>query len=401
MREFLAEHRALLYKRARTYVRDHAEKISGEDVAREIEIEIVQLAAAKRIAVEDISSVDALFKSLVKHACGRAKRRRKLIEQVAAGDDLRAVSDDLSTLDGDLPPFAVDATPEAKAARFELDRVKAELTPRDRLVFALLIEDDRTEEDVAREIAMPLSEVDATVDRIAQAARRTETRSLGADDPAMGAGGRGSEDAERRALFSLARIAAAETGRRGHTDEPLLAVLRSGDQAPDLDDALAHVAACADCRARLTDGELEQRSVVVVAIEAPRASHGELQKAADGAKARVVERGEGRFMAVVNAADAATFTEKLEKPESSVVSRLAAGPPFEVPVDDVGSPREKVSSIPDIVLDAGTDAAEASAWAQVARKAPQKVSGVSASWAAFAIAAIGTAFVIAYVLATR
>lgn len=166
MREFVTEHRALLSKHARIYVRANAEKIPAEDVAREIELIVTQLSKERGLTSAQVKSPDAFIRAVVRHAAGRAKRRRKLIEQVAAGDDLQAFTDDLSALDRDLPELEFASTPKSSSARATLDGVKNALKPRDALVFALLVEDDATAEDVARMLTMPLSEVHEARKRI-------------------------------------------------------------------------------------------------------------------------------------------------------------------------------------------------------------------------------------------
>jgi hypothetical protein len=210
-----------------------------------------------------------------------------------------------------------------------------------------------------------------------------------------------TEDAKReQRLRHLARIAVDTVPQGTHVDEPLLALMRDGDQADDLNDALAHVAGCSDCRARLTEGNIESKQVVVMAIEAPRASQRDLEVAAEGVNARLVERGQGRWTAVVDAQKAGELKDKLEAPESSVVSRLAVGTPFEVPAPELRAARKKLESFADVPVESGTDAAEVQAWAQVAQK-PAAKAGISIMWILFAVVAIGGAVALAYFLASR
>ena len=103
MQSFVEQHRALILRHARAVVRLHAEKIALEDVAREMELELGQLAKQRGLTPEKIESPDLFLRAIAKHALGRAKRRRTLIEQLAAGDDLDALSTDLAELDSDLP----------------------------------------------------------------------------------------------------------------------------------------------------------------------------------------------------------------------------------------------------------------------------------------------------------
>jgi DNA-directed RNA polymerase specialized sigma24 family protein len=179
VREFVNEHRALLVKHARRYVEANAEKIPLEDVAREMELECNQLEADKGVSRDRIASPDAFFRSIVKHAAGRAKRRRKLIEQIAAGDDLEAFTEDLRALDRDLPDPALETDETARKSRATLDSIKKRMDPRDALVFALLIEDDGALDEVARTLSMALSDVEAALVRALVVAE-----DLGVDVPA-------------------------------------------------------------------------------------------------------------------------------------------------------------------------------------------------------------------------
>jgi hypothetical protein len=196
--------------------------------------------------------------------------------------------------------------------------------------------------------------------------------------------------------------AVARPGAKTHVDEPILALLRSGDYGDDLADAIAHTARCADCRARLTAGELGSRALVVVAIEAPRHSQSQLQRAADVSHARLVERGHGRWTAVVDADQAEKLKSELVKGDSSVVTRLVVSTPLDVPREGVPSARGPMPSMFEAVpRQRGTEAAEIRAWAQMRRQPKQKVGGASPGWALFAIVVVGGAVALAYFLATR
>jgi DNA-directed RNA polymerase specialized sigma24 family protein len=383
-------------KHARAYVRLHGEKIPPEDVAREIELEASQLAKAGVDAAK-IEAPNAFFRTLVKHATGRAKRRRKLVEQIAAGDDLQVITDDLALLDADLPSPAIESPADAKQARQTLDRLKDRLTPRVRLIFALLIEDDYIEEEVAKALSLRVDEIESAGELVEAAAREVGVEAKvgeGSIPPP-------ATMPRERELRHLAR-AAWDAPRSGeHAGEPLLALLRDGDQSTDLDDAILHVANCPDCRAELTEGHVGERSVVVVAIEAPRASQSDLMKVANETHAKLLERGDGRYVAVVDASHAAELGDKLQSPDSQVVSRVAVSQPFEVPVEERTSRQSMRKSHPDITIESGTDAAEVQAWAQVALKPKQGESGLSARWTMFAVVVIGAAIAIAYFLATR
>jgi hypothetical protein len=166
VQEFVNRHRPLILKHARNFVRAHGEKIPAEDVARELELVLVQLGQQRQTTEDVVSSPDAYLRAIVLHAARRAKRRHTIIEQIAAGDDLGAVTDDLKALDADLPDPPLPPSTEATRARKLLDELAQRLKPRDALVLALLIEDDGQLEDVARVIGMPLEEVGKSRERI-------------------------------------------------------------------------------------------------------------------------------------------------------------------------------------------------------------------------------------------
>lgn len=391
-RGFIREHRALLYKHARAYARNHADRTSVEDIAREMELMLSQLAA-RGTDFNAIPSPDAYIRILVRHAVGRAKRRRTLIQQVAAGDDLHAVSDDLSSLDADLPEPPSPLDSEAREARVLLDAVKEKLRASDRLIFALLIEDDEIPEDVSSHISTPLAEVNVARERILREAADARIHA----DPDRRDPGASPEVRREAKLRVLARIAGAVAKSPPHIEEPLIALVRDGDHSEDLEDAISHLADCAICRARMTEGELEHRSLVVMAIEAPKKSSSDLERAAAGAGAQLVGRGPGRWTAVLDADRADSFKNTLEKSEQSQVTRLAVATPVDIPRPD----RTSQSMPPPSTPSPGTDAAEVAAWVQVARAPKLRSGGPSPGWTAFAIATVLAAMAIAYYLATR
>ncbi len=377
---FVTQNRALFLKHARVYVRGAGEKATPEDVAREMELEFVQLAKRGDTLPDTVGRLDAWLRSTAKHAGGRAKRRRKLVEQIAAGDDLGALTLDLQALDQDLPASLPEILHEHEEAKERLDGLKRKVSPREALVFALLFEDLADAEDVTRTLTMlPEAVAEARAHVLAAAT------SLGIDPN------------------DVARLATGDAQPEACLEGPLLALIRSGDQADDLNDAYLHVARCPGCRARLTEGTLGQKAFVVVAIEAPRGSLPDLEKATSESGARLFERGTGRWTAVVEAERATELRSRLEQPESSVVNRLAIGTPFEVPVEELRSARVAVKNRIDSTFPAasGTDADEVQAWAQVATQPRQRVWRLSLVWILFAVLAIAGAMAGAYLLATH
>jgi hypothetical protein len=135
-----------------------------------------------------------------------------------------------------------------------------------------------------------------------------------------------------------------------------------------------------------------------MAIEAPKANSGQVARAADEAKARLFERGVGRWTAVVDAEKSSALVKKLEAEEESIASRVGVAQPVDVP--GVPSVRGTLPSVVD-PSEGGTDAAEVQAWAQAAKTPKRKVATANAGWMAFAVVAIAAAIGIAYLLALR
>jgi DNA-directed RNA polymerase specialized sigma24 family protein len=158
VRSFVEEHRELILKRARAFVRAQGETVTVENVAREMELVVVQLAS-KGASFDEATAPEAYLRSIARFATGRARRRHKLVQQIAAGDDLRAMSEDLAALDGDLPPPPCAPSADAMRARDALEGVKSVLSARDALVFALWIEDDIDPAEIARTLSASEAEV--------------------------------------------------------------------------------------------------------------------------------------------------------------------------------------------------------------------------------------------------
>ncbi len=144
----------------------HPEKFAAEDVAREMELELGQLAKVRGLTAEQVLAPDHYLRLVAKHALGRARRRRALLEQLAAGDDLDALSKDIAELDSDLPALPPSPSPDGEKARTTLDKLKEALAPSDALVAALLLEDDGSMDDVAGWLSMSMEEVAFARERI-------------------------------------------------------------------------------------------------------------------------------------------------------------------------------------------------------------------------------------------
>src|SRR5262249_35216221 len=160
----------LVLKHARAHTKTSADKVPAEDIARELELVLLQLHKTKGLKSEAIPSPEGYIRSLVLHAAHRAKRRRTLIDQISAGDDLQAIGEDLTALDADLPDLPGTISSEASKAQQTIEKLKAKLSARDALICALLIEDELGVEGVSRVLSTPVSDVASARERILRAA---------------------------------------------------------------------------------------------------------------------------------------------------------------------------------------------------------------------------------------
>jgi hypothetical protein len=163
---FIEEHRPLILRHARALVRLHPDKCAAEDVAKEVELELMQLSQRQGLTPEKIHAPDQYLRMVSKHAFQRAKRRRALLDQLSAGDDLDALSTDTAEVEQDLPPLPSVPSSDGEDARDTLDRLKDALAPSDALVCALLLEDDATMDDVSIWLEMPMKDLALARERI-------------------------------------------------------------------------------------------------------------------------------------------------------------------------------------------------------------------------------------------
>lgn len=397
----LKNDRALIVKHARRAVQGHEGKISLEDVARELELMLTRLEQTDAVDFDALASTDGLLLELAPHAAQRARRRRTLIEQVAAGDDLAAISKDLASVDEDLPEDAGKDDSAAEGARQCLAAVASHLSPFAKLVLSLAVHDDYDDERIARilgvgddEIAKAQAEIQTSI--VSENIQAAPRRAGDSTPPAV----RRIEELRR-----IAKLGPATDVEPPHTKAPVLALIRSGDRDDDLADALTHVSTCAACRARLTEGALSHRSLVVMAIEAPRGSGRDIERIAETEGATVYARGDGRWTAVVDKARAEDLQSRLETSEDSRLTRLARATPVDVPLrrTDESDPMSITGHFSDFPppSESGTTAAEVAAWAEIRRQPRRSVNPLSLRWAILGAAAIASAMAIAYFLAQR
>jgi hypothetical protein len=395
-------HTALLLKHARRLTRATASAIPVEDVAREAEMILSELGARSGLGATEIVSPDATIREVIRYAAGRVKRRRTLIEQIAAGDDLEEVSRDLASVDNELPPPFGAPNADQTHAFDTLCRLKRGLAPADALLAALLFDDDFADEEVSALVSRSPAEVSAARERILFTAKTLGIE--GAPDARAPAGSQG--DVEKMRELKVKRLAQCAVGASpsgAHVEEALLRLLRDGDASDDIADAMAHVALCADCRASMTEGEVQRRKIVVVAIEAPRDAGREIERAASDARAKLVGRGEGRWTALVEASRAESFKGELSRDDASMVSRMAMAEPVDVavPVPPASSRKPMVSLI-DVAFGSGTSGSEVAAWAQVSRERRRRADSLPKAFLlVFAFVLAATTVAAVYFFTTR
>lgn len=380
--EFVELHQALLVKHARASTKlatdDRGPPLPAEDVTAEL-VRLLEDLESSGVELGSITSPNAYLRKCVPVALSRARRRRTLLAQVTAGDDLDAVSTDIKRVDAELPFPPEPPTAEAIDARARLDAVLAGLRPHDALIFALVVEDDRGVEGAGLAITRAAEEARASFERGLAVARELRTVSSGAPST--------SDERLRELLVELARVAKDPEVKDHHADEPVLALLRGGDLSDDLGDALGHVARCVDCRARVAEGETAQHSVVVMAIDA--GTHTDVVlRAAEESHARLLPRGDARFTAVLPSDSLVAFKERLSQGE---VARVAVAGQVDIPVA-----RRRAASLVDATEAGGIDAAELQAWADIGKvaAAPPRSDGSIPRWvmvAAVVVVAIASA----------
>jgi len=389
--EFVEVHQALLVKHARSTLRlpqdERAAPLPPEDVTAEL-VRLLEDVEGSGVDLGSLTSPDAYLRRCLPVATSRARRRRTLLEQVTAGDDLSAVSSDIKSVDAELPPPPEPDSDASREARKKLDAIHSGLRPHDALVLALVVDDERGVEGAALALTQSAEDTQASFARAISLARELGT--CGEE------GKKASDERLRELLVALARHARDPEAKDRHVDEPVLALVRGGDLGDDLADALAHVAKCVDCRARVAEGETTQHSVIVMAIDAG-AQKDVVVRAAEEAHARLLPRGDGRFTAIIQSDNLVSFKAKLSE---AAVARVAVAGQVDIPVA-----RRRAPSLVDATEAGGIDAAELRAWADIGKvaAAPKPAAPGLPRWAMVA-AVVGVAVVsaaLALVLSAR
>lgn len=389
--EFVEVHQALLVKHARACARlppdDRSPPLPPEDLTAEL-VRLLEDVEGSGVDLGTLGSPDAYLRRCMPVAVSRAQRRRTLLQQVTAGDDLGAVSSDIKKVDAELPPAPTPDSDASREARRKLDAIQAGLRPHDALVLSLVVDDERGVEGAALALTQSVEDAQASFARALELARELGT---------CGEEGKKASDARlRELLVELGRAAKDPEAKDRHVDEPVLALVRGGDLADDLADALAHIAKCVDCRARVAEGETTQHSVIVMAIDAG-ARTDVVVRAAEESHARLLPRGDGRFTAVIASDHLVAFKSKLSE---GAVARVAVAGQVDIPVA-----RRRAPSLVDATAAGGIDAAELRAWADIGKvaAAPAPVEPGLPRWAMVA-ALVGVAVVsaaLALVLTSR
>jgi hypothetical protein len=310
---------------------------------------------------------------VVAHALRRVERRCLLLEQVAAGDDLVAVRQDLAVIDGEPLPRIPPPGDRALDSYRVMHDIKGALHPTDALRAALFFEDGAHRGDVQNLLMNSEDEVRSSLERIVAIAEERGVGSLQerrrrSDDvePAVDT----LEDPVTRQLRRLGQEAVGPDVPCSRLDDALLSLVRDGDASPDLHDVYEHLAFCNACRARLTEGGVDEQRVHVVAVEQKASSREHLADLCRGTRTGILPRGNGRFALLVDGPQAPSLLQRLEEAAQRRTLRFASSGPVQlltVPPPWAGPERPATSLEP---LAVGACTAEARTWAALALQRP-------------------------------
>ena len=247
---------------------------------------------------------------------GRAKRRRALLDQLSAGDDLDALSTDIDRRGRRSAPLPPPPSAEAKAARETLERLKDALSPSDALVCALLLEDDASMDDVAtwsRHAAEgpgghgPRAHLDDRGGARNRARRRATTGGALVTAP--------DDKALEYTLRQLGQRAGAPPATlrhepESHVDEPILALFAVATTRRPRRRRRPHRPLPRLSRPSYR-GRAREPSARRRRDRSPSQQPGPAPQGRRGSHARLVERGHGRWTAVVDADQAEKLKAEL------------------------------------------------------------------------------------------
>ncbi|MFI5301957.1 MAG: RNA polymerase sigma factor [Polyangiales bacterium] len=139
MRPFLERYGALILRLARGQCRGGLGP-EANDVAHDTVLALLDLHRRGSFDPAAIANMEAYLRVVVRNVASRARMKAARAGTTGREDDVSALADDLTTIDESAPtPEALTA--DAHDRRQHLEAVKASLSPRDALAFAILVEE--------------------------------------------------------------------------------------------------------------------------------------------------------------------------------------------------------------------------------------------------------------------
>jgi RNA polymerase sigma factor (sigma-70 family) len=132
----------LILRLARKLVLDRSE---ADDVAQEVMVVLLRSTRRGGFDASRVENVEGYLRVVVKHVAARVRARRSGLELGRDG----GADEGAYVFELDLVPNPEELTEQAHDARRRLEELKSRLRPRDAVVFAMLVEDGMTIQEVA------------------------------------------------------------------------------------------------------------------------------------------------------------------------------------------------------------------------------------------------------------
>ena len=166
MEVFVETHAALILRLARGVARP---PLHAEDVAQEVVAALLHWNREGRLEPEHLENAEAYLRVVARNVASLLARKQR--SEVLGGERAPAGWAEGSAAAGMDPPVLGSASSEDRiVAREQLERLKANLRPRDALVLSLLVEDGLSMERVATALAITMNNLHQITHRIRAAA---------------------------------------------------------------------------------------------------------------------------------------------------------------------------------------------------------------------------------------
>ncbi len=151
MRAFLELHAPLLLRLARAHASTPAD---AQDVAQDVAAQLLRMSRQGSFDPRTVEIPEAYLRVAVRNASARSRKRRALLEPLAADD-----GEEHAARGDDAPPTPEELTQDAVDKRRWLEALKAKLRPRDAAAFAMLVEDQMEIDEVAEALGTSANNV--------------------------------------------------------------------------------------------------------------------------------------------------------------------------------------------------------------------------------------------------